>query len=867
MSRGLLLLLFCFLLIQVLHGQDTRKKPGKPAKPAKPVKPKPTKPEKPGKPKPERPVKPKPTKPKGCEGKNGQIYKKGEIVQDGCYKKTCFYHKKKRKYYWRKQLMSLFCCQTKGEGKIIEHGHTHMVEDVILICNFGKLQRMKQSPIMTNNTVTMPKKSILERIEKIDKICTQIVSLRKSTKSLVKIIGSKFEDKIASEILRIVESHKETDYACGIRDLLSLIQDRELKSLIVEALQKVGYKIVVDDLTGARNKTSKGSRVVQGIPAILGQFPWQARFTFRMCEDRVGLCGGVLISPCYVLTARHCADEWQSDIREDFTVTLGDLNRGTGEPTEVTRNVHFVHFHPNKDYDVAILLLTQAPPVNNVIQPIPMALDYPGFGQQATISGWGQTVSNDPSSGSNVLRFREINMPSFWWCHQYIEDRIGDYGLELTSDEMCAGTLVGGDYAGSCHGDSGGPLAWRNPQTNEWELVGISKRGVPNCPEEFEFRVYTSVIYPPVRWWINEVLETQTDPGANGECRCNAQGTKTDGLQPAWWDTANCLMEGAPPGCSGGGFADIAGRQFVYGNRFYIHPHKAVNCPDATFDTCHCNRGPDLGTVTGVCPNPSWGAGNIFNFGGSSFPSPDETCAFEWSGNWYFTPQGTVAPAICPNGEYDGANCLIYPKVPTGSEAFLWPGDPNSFRGYYYSYPQQLNECEDDDTPCFPPDSKVMLMNGEEIEMKNLDVGDKVLAMTQYNKPVFSKFLGWIHRNDSAKNFYLQIHSHHGSIKISPYHLILTKEGETEEEKFIFAKDVSPGQLILQKSQQTMTFDWTVVTKVTNLFEIGLLAPLTEEGTIVVDDTVASCYAEISSHEIAHAAFYPVRLVPSLLGT
>ena len=51
------------------------------------------------------------------------------------------------------------------------------------------------------------------------------------------------------------------------------------------------------------------------------------------------------------------------------------------------------------------------------------------------------------------------------------------------------------------------------------------------------------------------------------------------------------------------------------------------------------------------------------------------------------------------------------------------------------------------------------------------------------------------------------------------------------------------------------------------MLDIGLAAPLTEEGTIVVDGTLASCYAEISSHMIAHAAFFPVRLGPSLLDT
>ena len=68
-------------------------------------------------------------------------------------------------------------------------------------------------------------------------------------------IGS--EEKIASEISRIIESHKETDYACGLRDLLSLIHDRELQALIVEALEKEGFKIPLNPSEDTRNQTSK----------------------------------------------------------------------------------------------------------------------------------------------------------------------------------------------------------------------------------------------------------------------------------------------------------------------------------------------------------------------------------------------------------------------------------------------------------------------------------------------------------------------------------------------------------------------------------------------------------------------------------
>jgi hypothetical protein len=52
---------------------------------------------------------------------------------------------------------------------------------------------------------------------------------------------------------------------------------------------------------------------------------------------------------------------------------------------------------------------------------------------------------------------------------------------------------------------------------------------------------------------------------------------------------------------------------------------------------------------------------------------------------------------------------------------------------------------------------------------------------------------------------------------------------------------------------------------ITSLLVPGAFVPLTVEGTIVVDDTVASCYASFD-HDLAHAFMAPVRFASSLYG-
>ena len=79
------------------------------------------------------------------------------------------------------------------------------------------------------------------------------------------------------------------------------------------------------------------------------------------------------------------------------------------------------------------------------------------------------------------------------------------------------------------------------------------------------------------------------------------------------------------------------------------------------------------------------------------------------------------------------------------------------------------------------------------------------------------------------------------------------------------AKNLRTGMNIFVMSDEGVLMSETI-TNITDVVKQGYVAPLTAEGTLIVNNIASSCYATINSHHVAHAAVAPMRWWYSLFG-
>lgn len=171
---------------------------------------------------------------------------------------------------------------------------------------------------------------------------------------------------------------------------------------------------------------------------------------------------------------------------------------------------------------------------------------------------------------------------------------------------------------------------------------------------------------------------------------------------------------------------------------------------------------------------------------------------------------------------------------------------------------------------CFPGSSTVILSDGQTKPVKDLQLGDKVLAADLKGNIVSSDILMFMDLEKEIKReFYvLETEEPRRKLTLTPAHLVFVTNNGTDrsDAKAVFASNVLPGQKVLvMDDTNTDNLKAVIVKRIYVEEQEGSYAPVTSHGTIIIDQVLVSCYAVVEDHSLAHWAFAPVRLVRSFM--
>jgi secreted trypsin-like serine protease len=193
------------------------------------------------------------------------------------------------------------------------------------------------------------------------------------------------------------------------------------------------------------------------------EFPWAVAVAKK---DSREVCGGVLISPTWVLTAAHCAGK-------NRYVLTGNRKRSKSRRIDVAKVIrHPLRKGKSKDYDFGLFQLTE--PIDATPLRVATNLETPKLIRKdasVEIAGWGSR----PPRGtmSDELMRADIRLDS----------------LVRARDKF----QYNDPKAGPCVSDSGGPMTVRN-DAGEKILVGIASATDGNlCPKGGGIAVYADV--------------------------------------------------------------------------------------------------------------------------------------------------------------------------------------------------------------------------------------------------------------------------------------------------------------------------------------------------------------------------------------